>query len=117
MTKAAAIKAEIDRTLAAVEEANATLQVGDYEEITFRMTKVAAMKSTNRPVINCPCHCPLQYCTLYSVCTLSVSIEILAITKYSILLIQYILVLTQALSQSSLFVLFIVRISTVHPRL
>ena len=27
MTKAAAIKAEIDRTLAAVEEANATLQV------------------------------------------------------------------------------------------
>jgi hypothetical protein len=28
MTKMAAIKAEIDRTLAAVEEANATLQVG-----------------------------------------------------------------------------------------
>jgi hypothetical protein len=28
MTMAAAIKAEIDRTLAAVEEANATLQVG-----------------------------------------------------------------------------------------
>jgi hypothetical protein len=32
MTKAAAIKAEIDRTLAAVEEANATLQVGDYKK-------------------------------------------------------------------------------------
>jgi hypothetical protein len=29
MTKAAVIKAEIDRNLAAVEEANATLQVGD----------------------------------------------------------------------------------------
>ncbi len=28
---AAAIKAEIDRTLAAVEEANATLQVGDFK--------------------------------------------------------------------------------------
>jgi hypothetical protein len=30
MTKAAAIQSEIDRTLAAVEEANATLQVGDH---------------------------------------------------------------------------------------
>jgi hypothetical protein len=29
MTKAAVIKAEIDHNLAAVEEANATLQVGD----------------------------------------------------------------------------------------
>ncbi len=37
MTKAAAIKAEIDRTLAAVEEANATLQVGDYRITTNRM--------------------------------------------------------------------------------
>jgi hypothetical protein len=32
MTKVAAIKAEIDRTLAAVEEAYATLQVGDYKK-------------------------------------------------------------------------------------
>ncbi len=45
MTKAAAFKADIDRTLAAVEDANATLQVGDYKEITFRMTKVAAIKA------------------------------------------------------------------------
>jgi len=37
MTMAAAIKAEIDRTLAAVEEANATLQVGDYRITTNRM--------------------------------------------------------------------------------
>jgi hypothetical protein len=45
MTKAAAIKAEIDRTLAAVEEANATLQVGDFKIKTFRMTKAAAIKA------------------------------------------------------------------------
>jgi hypothetical protein len=32
MSKMAAIKAEIDRTLATVEEANATLQVGDYKK-------------------------------------------------------------------------------------
>jgi hypothetical protein len=32
MTKMAAIKAKIDRTLAAVEEANATLQLGDYKK-------------------------------------------------------------------------------------
>jgi hypothetical protein len=32
MTMAAAIKAEIDRTLAAVEEANATLQVDNYKK-------------------------------------------------------------------------------------
>jgi hypothetical protein len=37
MTKVAAIKAEIDRTLAAVEEANATLQVNDYNITTNRM--------------------------------------------------------------------------------
>jgi hypothetical protein len=45
MTKTAAIKAEIDHTLAAVEEANATLQVGEIKEITFRMTKAAAIKA------------------------------------------------------------------------
>jgi hypothetical protein len=33
MTKTATIKAEIDRTLAAVEEANATLQGGDHNII------------------------------------------------------------------------------------
>jgi hypothetical protein len=32
MTKMAAIKAKIDRTLAAMEEANATLQLGDYKK-------------------------------------------------------------------------------------
>ncbi len=32
MSKAAATNAEIDRTLAAVEEANATLQVGDNKK-------------------------------------------------------------------------------------
>jgi hypothetical protein len=32
MSKMAAIKAKIDRTLPAVEEANATLQVGDYKK-------------------------------------------------------------------------------------
>jgi hypothetical protein len=37
MTKAAAIKAEIDCTLAAVEEPNATLQVNDYKITTNRM--------------------------------------------------------------------------------
>ncbi len=45
MTMAAAIKAEIDRTLAAVEEANATLQVGDCKKITFGMTNTAAIKA------------------------------------------------------------------------
>ncbi len=33
MTKAAAIKAEIDRTLAAVEETNATLKIADHKII------------------------------------------------------------------------------------
>ncbi len=37
MTKAAAVKAAIDRTLAGVEEANATLQVGDHKITTNRM--------------------------------------------------------------------------------
>jgi hypothetical protein len=37
MTKAAAIKAEIDRTLAAVEEADATLQVNDHKIKTNSM--------------------------------------------------------------------------------
>jgi hypothetical protein len=37
MTKMAAIKAEIDRTLAAVEEANATLHVRDQKIKTNRM--------------------------------------------------------------------------------
>jgi hypothetical protein len=32
MTKMAAIKAKIDRTLAAMEEANATLQLDDYKK-------------------------------------------------------------------------------------
>ncbi len=39
VTKAAAIKAEIDRTLAAVEEANSTLQVNDYNITTKRMVR------------------------------------------------------------------------------
>jgi hypothetical protein len=37
MTKAAAIKAEIDRTLAAVEEANANLQVSEHKITTNSM--------------------------------------------------------------------------------
>jgi hypothetical protein len=37
MTKVAAIKAKIDRTLAAVEEANATLQVRDQKIKTNRL--------------------------------------------------------------------------------
>jgi hypothetical protein len=32
MTKMAAIKAKIERILASVEEANATLQLGDYKK-------------------------------------------------------------------------------------
>ncbi len=37
MTKAAVIKAERDSTMAAVEEANAILQVNDYNITTNRM--------------------------------------------------------------------------------